>query len=132
MKPIRMRFHVQLRNNALNAPTYRVAKKQPSECGVDTVGGTVGVPYRLQVVVYDSKGLNATAERIITLTLCDEGEVWCEDSNAAGNGNSNGVGNNKVGGLTSGYLLGRRGKGMGHGLACRSGLELFICSEVTM
>ncbi|KAG2454830.1 hypothetical protein HYH02_000662 [Chlamydomonas schloesseri] len=53
-------------------------RKQPSECGVDTVTAAVGTTFRLQFVVYDSRGASATAERTITVVNpCGAGKFYC-------------------------------------------------------
>ncbi|KAG2445957.1 hypothetical protein HXX76_000560 [Chlamydomonas incerta] len=64
------------------APTqcrdHRADRKQPSECGIDTVNATVGSSFRVQLVVFDSKGANATAERLITVIKpCELLESYC-------------------------------------------------------
>jgi hypothetical protein len=71
-------------------------RKQPAECGVDTVSAAVGTTFTLQLAVYDSAGANATARRTITVVspcpeLSDDGSVvdpdatfYCPDTAADG------------------------------------------------
>ncbi|KXZ51178.1 hypothetical protein GPECTOR_13g665 [Gonium pectorale] len=69
-------------------------RKQPSECGVDTAGGAVGSAFRLQLVVYDTKGANATAERVISvISPCATGQHYCEVAPAAAAAATGGGGN---------------------------------------
>ncbi|KAG2499887.1 hypothetical protein HYH03_002176 [Edaphochlamys debaryana] len=53
-------------------------RKQPSECGVDTVTAPVGTTFTLRVVVFDSRGANASAERQVTVASpCAPGQTYC-------------------------------------------------------
>lgn len=57
---------------------HRADRKQPSECGIDTVNATVGSSFRMHLVVFDSKGANATAERLVTVVKpCELLESYC-------------------------------------------------------
>mgnify|MGYP001806780519 CR=1 FL=1 len=53
-------------------------RKQPVDCGVDTMTGAIGTTYRLQLVVYDSAGASVAAERVVTVVSpCTEGKYYC-------------------------------------------------------
>ena len=56
----------------------RVTDKQPVACGVDTVNANIGTTYTLRYVVYNSAGMEATVQRIITVVSpCDSGQYLC-------------------------------------------------------
>ncbi|GFR50777.1 hypothetical protein Agub_g13042 [Astrephomene gubernaculifera] len=60
-------------------------RKQPSECGIDTVNAAIGTTYSLKLGVYDSMGVNATVERIIkVVSPCSTGQSYCEETSASG------------------------------------------------
>ncbi|KAG2452521.1 hypothetical protein HYH02_002759 [Chlamydomonas schloesseri] len=62
---------------------HRADRKQPSECGIDTVNATVGSSFRMKLVVFDSKGANATAERLVTVVKpCEVLESYCRITRA--------------------------------------------------
>jgi hypothetical protein len=62
-----------------------VDRKQPWQCGVDTVTSPVDAVMRLRLAVYDSKGGVAWAERVIRVVApCEEGQSYCELPAAAG------------------------------------------------
>ena len=56
----------------------RIADKQPVACGVDTVNADIGTTYTLTYVVYNSAGMEATAQRVISvISPCDSGKYLC-------------------------------------------------------
>ena len=56
----------------------RVTDKQPVACGIDTVNADIGTTYTLCYVVYNSAGMEATVQRIITVVSpCDSGQYLC-------------------------------------------------------
>ena len=56
----------------------RIIDKQPVVCGVDTVNADVGTTYTLRYAVYNSAGMKATVERIISVVSpCDSGQFLC-------------------------------------------------------
>ena len=56
----------------------RVTDKQPVACGVDTVNADVGTTYTLIYAVYNSAGVKATVQRVITVVSpCGSGQYLC-------------------------------------------------------
>ena len=56
----------------------RIADKQPVACGVDTVNADIGTTYTVTYVVYNSAGMEATAQRVISvISPCDSGQYLC-------------------------------------------------------
>ena len=56
----------------------RVIDKQPVVCGIDTVNADVGTTYALQYVAYNSAGMKATVQRVISVVSpCDSGQYLC-------------------------------------------------------
>lgn len=45
---------------------HRFTDKQPAACGLDT-NAPIGTTFVLQFVVYDSRGLNDTVQRVVTI-----------------------------------------------------------------
>ncbi|KAG2422885.1 hypothetical protein HXX76_015713 [Chlamydomonas incerta] len=53
-------------------------RKQPADCGIDTLTGPIGTTFRLRLAVYDSAGANTTAERVVTVVSpCAAGKYYC-------------------------------------------------------
>ncbi|PNH11248.1 hypothetical protein TSOC_001938, partial [Tetrabaena socialis] len=60
-------------------------RKQPSECGVDTVSAAIGTTFTLQLAVYDSRGAVASAQRSVTVVSpCATGQNYCEQALSGG------------------------------------------------
>ena len=56
----------------------RVTDKQPIVCGVDTVNADVGAVFMLKFSVYNSAGMGASVQRVITVVSpCDAGQFLC-------------------------------------------------------
>ena len=56
----------------------RIADKQPVACGIDTTNADIGTTYTLSYVVYNSAGMEARAQRVITVVSpCDTGQYLC-------------------------------------------------------
>ena len=77
----------------------RIADKQPVACGVDTVNADIGTTYTVTYVVYNSAGMEATAQRVISvISPCDSGQYLCGSTCSAVSGISSGDG--AYGGVT--------------------------------
>ncbi|PNH01163.1 hypothetical protein TSOC_012961 [Tetrabaena socialis] len=64
-------------------------RKQPSECGVDTVSAAIGTTFTLQLAVYDSRGAIATAQRSLTvISPCATGLNYCGEALSGGGSRS--------------------------------------------
>ena len=56
----------------------RIIDKQPVVCGIDTRNADVGTTYALRYVVYNSAGMKATVQRVISVVSpCDSGQYLC-------------------------------------------------------
>lgn len=56
----------------------RVSDKQPIACGIDTTNADVGTTYTLTYAVYNSAGLKAVAQRVISVVSpCSRGQFLC-------------------------------------------------------
>ena len=59
----------------------RVIDKQPAACGVDTVSADVGTTYTLTFVVYNTAGLQASVQRVVTVVSpCTSSQYLCSGS----------------------------------------------------
>ena len=59
----------------------RIIDKQPLACGVDTVNGNVGDTFVLSFKVFNSAGLEASVQRIVTIiSPCSSGQFFCSGS----------------------------------------------------
>ncbi len=62
----------------------RVTDKQPIACGIDTTLADVGTTFTLTYVVYNSAGLVATVQRVISVVSpCASGEYLCGETCSA-------------------------------------------------
>ncbi|KAG2444343.1 hypothetical protein HXX76_001099 [Chlamydomonas incerta] len=94
-------------------------KKQPAACGVDTVGGDVGSAYTLRLAVFNSRGLNATAERVVAVgSPCAPGCYWCPDTSGSSSASA------LLAGISNATAAGAAGTLMGGGAAS------YVCSEL--
>ena len=56
----------------------RVIEKQPVVCGIDTMNADIGTTYTLRYVVYNSAGMKATVQRVISVVSpCVSGQYLC-------------------------------------------------------
>ena len=79
----------------------RIADKQPVACGIDTTNADIGTTYTLSYVVYNSAGMEATAQRVISvISPCDSGQYLCGSTCSA------------VSGVSPGSLWGVNGPGL--------------------
>ena len=59
----------------------RVTDKQPIACSIDTITADVGTTFTLVYKVYNSAGLEATVQRVISvISPCDSGQYLCGDT----------------------------------------------------